>query len=68
MLTFKLIAFVQTTRREHTSKKEHLDLGKTCFLSPLCCYQLATVAVSILQLSGTFHDFSQTSRVGVISL
>jgi hypothetical protein len=29
MLTFKLLAFVQITREELTSKKRDLDLGKT---------------------------------------
>ena len=71
MLVFKLIGLQHLVKPQGGSihPKEVPGPGKDlCFLSPLCCYQLAAAAVSILQLPGTFPDFSQTSRVGAMPL
>lgn len=60
MLDFKLIDFQHLLKPQGESldQKEHLDLGKTCFLS-LLGYQPAAAAVSILQLPGTGPSLSK---------
>lgn len=78
MLVFKLIGLQHLVRPQGGSIHPKgapwpgKDLG---FLSPLCCYQPAAAAVSILQLPGTFCDFLRPQgwepclrRVGSFSL
>ena len=71
MLAFKLIGLQHLVKWQGGSTHQKgapgpgNDLG---FLSPLCCYQPAAAAVSILQLPGEFRDFSQTSREGAMPL
>lgn len=65
MLVFKLIGLQHLVKPQGGSihSKGPPSPGNNIgFLSPLCCYQPAAAAVSILQLPGTFHAFSQTSQ------
>lgn len=68
MLAIKLIGLQHLVKpwREHILKRGILTWEQFMF-SYLYYYQLAETAVYILQLPGTFLDFSQTSRVGSMS-
>ena len=60
MLVFKLIGLQHLVKPQGGSihpKGPPSPGNNIGFLSPLCCYQPAAAAVSILQLPGTFCDF-----------